>query len=91
MFETTSLGVYPVRIAFRYPAACSLMGAVGEGATGPVTITVSGAATNDVEFRGVSKRYGEVQAVSGIDLGIPKGAFVALLGPRAAVRPPVSG
>jgi spermidine/putrescine transport system ATP-binding protein len=42
---------------------------------------VTGAATNDVEFRGVSKRYGDVQAVTGIDLTVPKGAFVALLGP----------
>jgi spermidine/putrescine transport system ATP-binding protein len=35
----------------------------------------------DIEFRGVTKRYGEVIAVRGIDLAIPKGAFVALLGP----------
>jgi spermidine/putrescine transport system ATP-binding protein len=42
---------------------------------------VTSVATNDVEFRGVSKRYGEVQAVSAIDLAVPKGAFVALLGP----------
>ena len=46
-----------------------------------MTSRVPGAATNDVEFQGVSKRYGEVTAVSGIDLGVPKGAFVALLGP----------
>ncbi len=52
-------------------------GAAGDGETGPVT----GAAINDVEFHGVSKRYGEVQAVSAIDLAIPKRAFVALLGP----------
>ncbi len=36
---------------------------------------------NDIEFRAVSKRYGEVTAVAGIDLAVPKGAFVALLGP----------
>ncbi|HEV7255228.1 MAG TPA: ABC transporter ATP-binding protein [Mesorhizobium sp.] len=35
----------------------------------------------DIEFRAVGKRYGEVQAVSAVDLAIPKGAFVALLGP----------
>jgi spermidine/putrescine transport system ATP-binding protein len=57
------------------------MGTAGKGATTPVTSRVPGAATNDVEFQGVSKRYGEVPAVSGIDLGVPKGAFVALLGP----------
>jgi len=35
----------------------------------------------DVEFRGVAKRYGNVTAVSGIDLKLTRGAFVALLGP----------
>ena len=35
----------------------------------------------DIEFRGVTKYYGEVAAVQGIDLSIPNGAFVALLGP----------
>jgi spermidine/putrescine transport system ATP-binding protein len=35
----------------------------------------------DIEFRGVSKTYGEVLAVDRVDLAIPKGAFVSLLGP----------
>ncbi|MBB1249430.1 ABC transporter ATP-binding protein [Rhizobium sp. G21] len=35
----------------------------------------------DVEFRGVAKRYGEVTAVSGINLQLKRGAFIALLGP----------
>ena len=35
----------------------------------------------DIEFRGVSKRYGSVVAVSGVDLAIPPASFVALLGP----------
>ncbi|CAM5763452.1 polyamine-transporting ATPase [Labrys miyagiensis] len=35
----------------------------------------------DIAFRAVTKSYGEVTAVHGIDLAIPKGAFVALLGP----------
>jgi spermidine/putrescine transport system ATP-binding protein len=35
----------------------------------------------DIEFRSVSKRYGDVTAVDNVDLQIPKGAFVALLGP----------
>jgi len=42
---------------------------------------VTSGGTNDVEFRSVSKRYGEVLAVSNVDLAVPKGAFVALLGP----------
>ena len=35
----------------------------------------------DVEFRSVTKLYGNVTAVSGIDLTLKRGAFVALLGP----------
>ncbi|MEI9430057.1 ABC transporter ATP-binding protein [Mesorhizobium sp. Cs1299R1N3] len=38
-------------------------------------------AVPDIEFRGVTKRYGAVTAVSGIDLAVPPSAFVALLGP----------
>ncbi|AZN96903.1 ABC transporter ATP-binding protein [Mesorhizobium sp. M9A.F.Ca.ET.002.03.1.2] len=38
-------------------------------------------AVPDIEFRGVTKRYGSVTAVSGIDLAVPPSAFVALLGP----------
>ena len=38
-------------------------------------------AVPDIEFRGVTKRYGAVTAVSGIDLSVPPSAFVALLGP----------
>jgi spermidine/putrescine transport system ATP-binding protein len=38
-------------------------------------------AVPDIEFRGVVKRYGDVTAVQGIDLAIPRGAFLALLGP----------
>ena len=38
-------------------------------------------AVPDIEFRGVTKRYGAVTAVSGIDLTVPPSAFVALLGP----------
>ena len=35
----------------------------------------------DVEFRAVTKLYGSVTAVSGIDFSLRRGAFVALLGP----------
>ena len=35
----------------------------------------------DVEFRGVSKLYGEVRAVDGVDMRLRRGAFVSLLGP----------
>lgn len=35
----------------------------------------------DVEFRNVSKNYGQVSAVRSIDLCVPAGSFIALLGP----------
>src|SRR4051812_29220735 len=35
----------------------------------------------DVEFRGISKRYGEVLAVDRVDLALSRGSFVSLLGP----------
>jgi spermidine/putrescine transport system ATP-binding protein len=47
---------------------------------------VTSAPTNDIEFRSVTKRYGAVTAVSDINLAVPKGAFVALLGRPAAAR-----
>ena len=34
-----------------------------------------------LEFRGVSKRFGAVQAVDGVSLEIKKGEFFSLLGP----------
>jgi spermidine/putrescine transport system ATP-binding protein len=37
--------------------------------------------TDFLEFRGVSKRFGAVQAVDGISLGVKKGEFFSLLGP----------
>jgi len=37
-----------------------------------------------IEIRGVSKSYGRVRALCGIDLDIPQGEFFALLGPNGA-------
>jgi ABC-type sugar transport system ATPase subunit len=37
--------------------------------------------TNRVVIRGVSKRFGKTQALSGIDLDVPAGEFCVLLGP----------
>ena len=53
------------------------------GASGrPVAATaddVSGAP--DIEFSGVSKRFGEVRAVDGLELSVPRGSFFTFLGP----------
>jgi ABC-type glutathione transport system ATPase component len=35
----------------------------------------------DVEFRGVTKRFGSITAVNGVDLRVRKGEFLSLLGP----------
>ncbi len=40
--------------------------------------------TTAVSLRGVTKKYGAVQAVAGVDLGIRAGEVVALLGPNGA-------
>ena len=37
-----------------------------------------------VEFRGVSKHFGNVAAVDGIDLSVGAGEFVTLLGPSGS-------
>jgi len=37
-----------------------------------------------IELRDVHKRFGELQALSGIDLEIPRGEFFGLLGPNGA-------
>ena len=39
---------------------------------------------SNVSFRGVSKRYGKVVALDVLDLEIPDGAFVSLLGPSGS-------
>ena len=41
----------------------------------------AGDETPDIEFRQVSKRFGDVLAVDKIDLSIPQGKFVSFLGP----------
>lgn len=39
---------------------------------------------NALSIRGLVKRYGDKEAVSGIDLDVPEGAFFGLLGPNGA-------
>jgi ABC-2 type transport system ATP-binding protein len=70
-------------------------------AQAPVPAT-SAAAQPVVELRGVSKRYGDVQALDAIDLTVNAGDVIAVLGPNGAgkttaisimlgLRPPTSG
>jgi ABC-2 type transport system ATP-binding protein len=40
--------------------------------------------TSAVEVRGVTKRFGAVQALAGVSLSVPKGEFFGLLGPNGA-------
>ncbi|GIH70546.1 ABC transporter ATP-binding protein [Sphaerimonospora thailandensis] len=40
--------------------------------------------TNAIEVRGLTKRYGDVQAVAGLDLDIRQGEVFAILGPNGA-------
>jgi ABC-type taurine transport system ATPase subunit len=42
---------------------------------------ITGTAMADVQLIGVHKRFGQVEALRGIDLVIPDGAYVCLLGP----------
>jgi putative spermidine/putrescine transport system ATP-binding protein len=42
------------------------------------------AATEAVQFRGVTKRFGDVVAVDGVDLSIRKGEFFSMLGPSGS-------
>lgn len=47
-------------------------------------MNASSAAPAMVELQGVSKRYGEVEALQRVDLSIAKGEFVTLLGPSGS-------
>jgi ABC-type sugar transport system ATPase subunit len=40
-----------------------------------------------VETAGLSKSFGTLQAVAGVDLAIPRGTVFAVLGPNGAERP----
>lgn len=40
--------------------------------------------TNIIEARGLTKRYGSVLALDGLDLDVPQGTVLGLLGPNGA-------
>jgi ABC-2 type transport system ATP-binding protein len=46
--------------------------------------TASGGTTNIIEARGLTKSYGDVKALAGLDLSIPEGSVLGLLGPNGA-------
>jgi len=45
---------------------------------------VAQSASHSLSIRGLSKHYGSLAAVDGVDLEIPKGAFLTLLGPSGS-------
>ncbi len=56
---------------------------VAEGATTPTQAAPSDREV-DVELEGVFKRYGDVEAVAGVDLQIRRGEFFTMLGPSGS-------
>jgi putative spermidine/putrescine transport system ATP-binding protein len=47
-------------------------------------IDADGEAAADIELRGLTKRYGDVTAVDGIDLTVKRGEFFTFLGPSGS-------
>ncbi|MEJ2289273.1 MAG: ABC transporter ATP-binding protein [Deinococcales bacterium] len=68
------------------PTAIPTTTALAEAAREPDTSTIPHPETHRVvaELKGVSKRYGEVQALRGVDLQVRSGEVLALLGPNGA-------
>ena len=52
--------------------------------TRPDGVVVNEGTTPAIEVRGLTKRYGDVQALAGIDLEVPRGTVFGLLGPNGA-------
>ena len=50
----------------------------------PSTKSRAPSAGNDIEARGLVKRYGDVVALDGLDLSVPQGTILGLLGPNGA-------
>ena len=65
----------------------SVSGSGGQGAgprAGIVEIAREGIGASVIKVRGLVKRYGEYEAVAGIDLDVHRGEIFALLGPNGA-------
>ena len=52
--------------------------------TTPTTTTTAGAVQPAIRVRGLTKRYGDIQAVDGIDFDVASGEIFGLLGPNGA-------
>ena len=59
-------------------------GRVGRGARRPGGVACRLMRLPDISVRGLTKRYGDVVAVDGIDLDIPAGEFFTMLGPSGS-------
>ena len=44
-----------------------------------------------IEAEGLAKRFGNTQALAGVDIAAERGSVLALLGPNGAARPPRCG
>ena len=64
------------------PAEATRGGRPFAGAGDPLTPSVAAALA--IEVHGLSKRYGSLQVLDGLDLAVPRGELVALLGPNGA-------
>lgn len=49
-----------------------------------MSTTTPADAVNAIEVRGISKRFGRIEALKGVDLTVPKNSIFALLGPNGA-------
>jgi ABC-2 type transport system ATP-binding protein len=59
-------------------------GTTGTTGTTAATVTAASAADAAIRAKGLTKRYGSVQALDGLDLDVPAGSIFGLLGPNGA-------
>ena len=87
-----ALGTVTTIISFAIIVACTRHHrptTSGAACRAPATGRISmESASGDIELAGVVKTFdGFINAVDGVNLNIPDGAYCCFLGPRAAARP----